>query len=303
MAWRNVIITKHSKLSYSSRMMIVQTIEGIHHIPISDINMVLVDTNQAVITSALISKLNQKQVKILFTDDHRQPVCETVSTLPNNRSGELLETQFYWNDKRKKLLWTKIVASKISNQIQVIEGLGGDADLLRHELDQLELNDHTNREAVVARKYFPMLFDQLQFSRHNDEDPINDALNYGYSILLANVNKKIVSDGYLTYLGIHHHSDNNAFNLGSDLMEPFRPIIDTWISYQSFTELTPKIKYGLVSLLNREILFNGKKTLLTNAISKHVHTCLQYLSNEKNEVKIEVEFINEVSDYAINGHV
>ena len=51
MGWRNVIITQHAKLTYSMNMMIVQTKDGINQIPIDDINLLLVSTSQAVITS------------------------------------------------------------------------------------------------------------------------------------------------------------------------------------------------------------------------------------------------------------
>ncbi|WP_416791565.1 hypothetical protein [Lactobacillus delbrueckii] len=41
MGWRNVIITQHSKLSYSSNMMVVHTKDGVSQIPVSDINMLV----------------------------------------------------------------------------------------------------------------------------------------------------------------------------------------------------------------------------------------------------------------------
>ena len=66
----------------------------------------------------------------------------------------------------------------------------------------------------------------------------------------------------MTQLGIHHHSDENQFNLGSDLMECFRPVVDYWVSGQKFNELTPDIKYGLVDMLNVELNYNGKTMLL-----------------------------------------
>lgn len=66
MGWRSVIITQHAKLTYSMNMMIVQTKDGINQIPISDINLLLVSTSQAVITSALISKLAENQSKIIL---------------------------------------------------------------------------------------------------------------------------------------------------------------------------------------------------------------------------------------------
>ena len=187
------------------------------------------------------------------------------------------------------------------NQINVLSIYGVENVDLITELDKLEVDDITNREAVVARKYFPLLFDN-KFSRR-DFSPVNAALNYGYSILLSNVNREIVSNGYLTYLGIHHHSNDNQFNLGSDLMEPFRPVIDYWLANQNFKELTPDVKFGLVDLLNLEMSFNGKKMLFRNIISEHVHNCLKYLSGEADEIQIEVELKNEVPNNAINGNV
>lgn len=301
MGWRSIIISQHAKMSYSSRAMIVQTMDGINQIPIDDIDLVLVSTTQAVITTALISELAQSQVKVIFTDNSSEPVCETLGYYPNNRDVDLVKKQFNWDEKRKQLLWTKIVASKIMNQINVLKIYGVANDDLIAELDKLEVNDVTNREAVVARKYFPLLFDN-KFNRH-DFSPVNAALNYGYAILLSNVNREIVANGYLTYLGIHHHSNENQFNLGSDLMEPFRPAIDYWLANQKFKELTPDIKFGLVDLLNLELTFNGKQMLLRNIITDHVRNCLKYLSGDIDEIQIEVTFKNEVPNNAINGNV
>ncbi|WP_281165463.1 type II CRISPR-associated endonuclease Cas1 [Liquorilactobacillus sicerae] len=301
MGWRSVIISQHAKMSYSSRAMIVQTMDGINQIPIDDIDLVLISTTQAVITTALISELAQNQVKVIFTDNSSEPVCETVGYYPSNRDVDLVKKQFNWDEKRKELLWTKIVASKIMNQIKVLEIYGLANDDLITELDKLEVNDITNREAVVARKYFPLLFDN-KFNRH-DFSPVNAALNYGYAILLSNVNREIVVNGYLTYLGIHHHSNDNQFNLGSDLMEPFRPVIDYWLANRNFKELTPDIKFGLVDLLNLELTFNGKQMLFRNIITDHVRNCLKYLSGDIDKIQIEVTFKNEVSNNAINGNV
>ena len=115
MGWRSVVVSQHAKMSYSSRNMIVQTMDGINQVPIEDIDLLLVSTTQAVITTTLISELVKSQVKIIFTDDASEPVCETVGYYPNNRNVDLIKKQFKWNAKRQQLLWTKIVASKIIN--------------------------------------------------------------------------------------------------------------------------------------------------------------------------------------------
>lgn len=94
MGWRSVIITQHAKLTYSMNMMIVQTRDGINQIPIEDINLLLVSTTQAVITSALISKLAQNQTKVIFVDEKDNPVTETVDYYPGSRKSSKLVKQF-----------------------------------------------------------------------------------------------------------------------------------------------------------------------------------------------------------------
>ena len=302
MGWRSVIITQHAKLTYSMQMMIVQTRDGINQIPIEDINLLLVSTTQAVITSALISKLAQNQTKVIFVDEKDNPVVETAVYYPGARNMAKLKKQFNWDEHLKEVLWTRIVSQKIKNQIAVLANYHLDKDEVQSELDQLEINDESNREAIAARKYFMLLFDK-NFVRR-DTSAINAALDYGYAILLSSFNREIAMNGYLTYFGIHHCSQENQFNLASDLMEPFRPFVDYWVkAHAKIKELTPDIKYGLVELLSLEIKFNGKKTLLTNAITVYVRECLKFLSGESKKLpEMEMSLTNEVPNNALNDN-
>ena len=303
MGWRSVIITQHAKLTYSMQMMIVQTRDGINQIPIEDINLLLVSTTQAVITSALISKLAQNQTKIIFVDEKGNPIVETAVYYPGTRNMAKLTQQFNWDEHLKEVLWTKIVSQKIKNQIAVLANYHLNKDEVQDELDQLEINDESNREAIAARKYFMLLFDK-DFVRR-DTSAINAALDYGYAILLSSFNREIAMNGYLTYFGIHHCSQENQFNLASDLMEPFRPFVDYWVkAHEKIKELTPDIKYGLVELLSLEIKFNGKKTLLTNAITVYVRECIKFLSGESKKLpEMEMSLTNEVPNNALNDNV
>ena len=284
-------------------MMVVQTRDGINQIPIADINLLLVSTTQAVITSALISKLAENQTKVIFVDEKDEPVVETVGYYPGARNLSKLNIQFNWDLQLKEKLWTKIVDRKITNQIAVLKNYQLEWQNVQDELDQLELNDATNREAIAARKYFMTLFDKTFIRR--DNNAVNGALDYGYAILLASFNREIAVNGYLSYLGIHHHSEENCFNLASDLMEPFRPFVDYWVkAHEKIKQLTPDIKYGLVELLSLEIKYNNKKTILSNAISEYVHDCLCFLSEKTKELpEMEMALTNEVPNDALNDNV
>lgn len=216
------------------------------------------------------------------------------------RSNKVIERQINWNDERKSILWTRIIYSKIQNQISLLKIKGLEYQDLQEELFKLEVNDFSNREAMVARKYFQRLFGN-KFKRR-ESAAINDALNYGYAIILSTVSKEIVAHGYLNELGIHHCSETNDSNLACDFMESFRPFVDYWVSDHEFPELTPDIKYGLVDLVNIEVKYDSKIMLLKNVIQKQVQDYLKFLNGQKVDNK-KVEFISEVSDNALNGHV
>ena len=47
-----------------------------------------------------------------------------------------------------------------------------------------------------------------------------------FTIILSAFTREITSNGYITQLGIFHDNMFNQFNLASDLMEPFRLLVD-----------------------------------------------------------------------------
>lgn len=301
MGWRTIMISQHAKVSLTTGNLVIQTDSDRLHVPVDQVNVLLIQTLQAVITTAAVAALSEEHVKIIFTGRDGQPICETAECYPHLRTAALVTSQVNWPHDRVANLWTRVVAAKMANQIAVADLLGAETQGLRDEVDKLELDDTTNREAVVARQYFPLLFGE-DFSR-SDLVPENAALNYGYSILLSLVDRVIVSRGYLTCFGIHHKNAGNDFNLGSDLMEPFRPIIDYWVAQQKINDLTPDVKFGLIRLFDLEMTYQGKKELFSNVVEKYVGQCLKYLNAEIDQIRIEVEVPDEVSNHAINDYV
>lgn len=112
--------------------------------------------------------------------------------------------------------------------------------------------------------YFNALFGK-SFSRQR-ESPVNAALNYGYSIILSAFNREISALGYTTKLGLFHDNRFNFFNLSSDLMEPFRPLVDRAVISIVFDEFGHDEKMIMVNVLNEEVVFAGKKQTVGNAI-------------------------------------
>lgn len=58
----------------------------------------------------------------------------------------------------------------------------------------------------------------------------------------------------------------NQFNFASDLMEPFRILIDREVVSMAVTEFIQEEKMRLVNVLNQEVVIDGKKQYVNNAI-------------------------------------
>lgn len=129
----------------------------------------------------------------------------------------------------QKRLWQQVVIQKIRNQalcLQLLE-LDGHEELLRM-CKEVQSGDRTHVEAKAAAYYFRCMYG-LGFSRGNDHI-INSALNYGYAIIRGMIARSIICYGLEPSIGIFHHSELNNYNLADDMIEPFRPLVDLYVS-------------------------------------------------------------------------
>ena len=179
----------------------------------------------------------------------------------------------------KTRVWTEIVTEKIRKQKEFLEELScEEANLLEAYLKQIAFGDSTNREGHAAKVYFNALFG-MAFTRGEDS-PCNAALNYGYSIILSAVNREIAINGYVTQMGLFHDNMFNPYNLGSDLMEPFRILVD-----RAVYEMQPQIfeheeKMKLVDILNSEVYMEGRREYVSNAIKIYVRSIFEALEDD-----------------------
>ena len=157
-----------------------------------------------------------------------------VSYYGSHDTSSKIRKQIEWTKDDKDHIWTEIVSEKIKQQALMLQRYQKEeVNMLFEYMEEVEFGDITNREGHAAKVYFNTLFGK-KFTR-TDENPINAALNYGYGIILSIFNREIVSSGYLTQIGLFHDNMFNQFNLSSDLMEPFRPLVD-----QLVVELKPE---------------------------------------------------------------
>ncbi len=279
MSWRTVMITKPSKLDYSMGYLVVRNIEGITKIHLSEISLLIVENTATSVTCALMSKLIDDRIKVIFCDGKRNPQSELTAYYGSHDCSQKLKNQLEWSPTALQQAWTVIVAQKIKNQCEILRVFDlPEYQKLEMYLDELEFYDATNREGMAAKVYFNALFGK-SFSR-NDDTAVNAALNYGYSILLSCFNREIVCSGYLTQLGLFHSNMYNQYNLSCDLMEPFRPIVDCRVKRLNVYSFERTEKLQLIALLNEEFIIGNRTNTLLNAIKVYTKSVFSAIEGE-----------------------
>lgn len=290
MSWRTVVISNRAKLDLKLNHLVVRQAEETIQIYLDEIALLMIESTAVSITTALLSEMIKYKIKIIFCDEKRNPISELVSYYGSFDSSKKIRNQIKWCSETKKLVWTEIVRNKILNQLLLLEKFNFDQkNILLKYLKELELNDATNREGHAAKVYFNTLFGN-EFSRGQD-NIINACLNYGYSILLSTINREIAANGYLTQLGIFHRSETNPFNLGSDLIEPWRVIIDDYVFNNQPEKFDKETKRDLVGLLHNRIKIDNKNQTVLNGIKLYCKSVFDSLEND--DIRLILNFQNE----------
>lgn len=274
MGFRTVIVNSRAKLEFRLNFMIVRG-ENEKHIFIDEINTLIVQSTAVSLTAALLSELIRSGVKVIFCDEKFNPCSELVPYYGAHNTSKRYKIQMQWRDETKDEIWRLIIAQKITNQKNYLQkrGFPAEAELIGSYIPDILPGDTTNREGHSAKVYFNCLM-PCGVSRR-DGGFLNGCLNYGYAVLLSCFNREIVASGYLTQFGIWHDNEFNQFNLSSDLMEPFRTIVDD-VAF-SLPEGDKEFKRKMADILNFQISIDGKTTTLDLAVRTYVRSVLNAL--------------------------
>lgn len=271
-----VVISSRAKLDYQLGYLVVRG-EETTRIHLGEISTLIVESTAVSLTAYLLAELARKKIKVIFCDEKRIPSSELVSYYGCHDTSSKVRRQIQWSQQIKEAVWTEIVTEKIRKQKAVLEQLEKpEAEMLAGYLKEIEWNDATNREGHAAKVYFNALFG-MDFTRTADNN-INAALNYGYTILLSAFSREVVANGYITQLGLFHDNVFNQFNLASDLMEPFRPLVDRMVAGMELQQFETDEKMQLVNVLNQEVQIDGKVQYVNNAVKLYCKSVFDALN-------------------------
>ena len=278
MSWRIVVISKRCKLDLKMGYMVVRS-EETKRIYLDEISMVIIENIAVSITGCLLAELNERKIKVILCDEKRNPASELVSLYGSHDCSLKIKKQIGWTSDIKASVWTEIVSEKIRNQSLLLREVNQSnaAEMLNGYIKEIKFNDATNREGHAAKVYFNALFG-MNFNR-NADNAINAALNYGYSIILSAVNREVVSNGYLTQLGLFHDNMFNQFNLSCDIMEPLRILMDRLVYHENFTMFNSDEKHKVVNILNETRYIDCSKYTFLNAIKIYCKSIFDALND------------------------
>jgi CRISPR-associated protein Cas1 len=232
-------------------------------VPLAELAVVVLSHRAVTCSLAALSGLMRHGASLLVCDEAHLP-CGLM--LPMGINGE--QTRRVLAQARapvplNKRLWKQIVRSKIRAQAAV---------LVEHRqttagLDELAMSvrsgDKENLEGQAAQRYWPILFSDGLFRRRFDAPDQNRLLNYGYAVLRAAVGRAICASGLHPSLGVHHHGRNNPWCLADDLMEPYRPLVDSEVArivgeWGADIALGKDIKQRLIAVLHQRLKHKGE---------------------------------------------
>lgn len=288
MGYRNIFIANTARLSAKNEQLIVNSGE-VFSFPLEDIRCVLIEDTRTTVSTALLAKFAEAGIAVLICNSNHLPTASLQPINSYSRQLKQIKLQINASVPLKKRLWQKIVKSKIINQSKCLELTDNSgADLLENLSEEVKSGDPANIEGRAAAHYFRNLFEK-EFKR-SDDTVLNAMLNYGYAIVRAYICRTICLYGFEPSLGIHHCSELNNFNLADDIIEPFRPLVDLYISKRLNNNETFSTveKTELLKILNTDVRIDNKRYSASNAIELVVQSYSDCLKNGAADIKLPV---------------
>jgi CRISP-associated protein Cas1 len=246
------IATDSQHLSaYRGFLVVSKDREEIGRIPLDDVAAVIIHAHGVTWSTNLVVALAERGALMVLCGSNHAPVAVCMPLDGHHGQNARMRAQWETGKPLAKQLWREVVIGKIRWQAAVLESRGVPADAFEMLARRVRSGDPDNVEAQAARRYWPLLMGE-DFRRDRAAGGVNGLLNYGYTILRSLLARSVVAAGLHPSVGIHHANRGNAFALADDLIEPFRPLVDTMavlLKARGCLEVTPEAKRAFAGLI------------------------------------------------------
>lgn len=274
---RTLLITKDSSLRLRYGQLLIEETgpDGslLHTVPVEDIGFLLLEHASLNITHALLQALMDNNVAVISCDKRHLPYGLMLPLYQHHAFTERFHMQVKASQPLRKQLWQQTVRAKIRNQAMLLRANGKENALLNYLAGSVKSGDAENHEGRAAAYYWRELLDDAEFVRRREGDMPNPLFNYAYAVLLAVIARALISSGLHPAFGIHHRNKYNPWCLASDIMEPYRPLVDrlvlrTMAMHPKAEALNPEIKRQLLQVPAMDVWIDEQRSPLMIAAQR-----------------------------------
>ena len=263
--------------------------EKLDQIPTEDVGVLVVDSRTSTYTHRSLIELAEHGATTVLCGTNHLPKAIIIPCAANSLQAERVSAQVNVTLPTKKRLWKQLVTAKIHHQAENLPKESRQREYLSLLTQRVRSGDPDNLEAQAAQIYWRCWLEDRPFKRCRYGRPPNDLLNYGYTVLRAAVARAIAGAGLHNSLGIHHKNQYDNFCLASDLMEPFRPLVDhivrqLWLGGKK--EIDKETKTAILRLLTEPTSFKDGPSPLFVELQKMTASLVRCYSGECRTLKI-----------------
>lgn len=289
MVWRSVMISHPAKLRREHYSLAIEQ-EETAFVPFEDIAVIVLNHREITLTHPVLSACAEYGIGLFATGQNHQPSGVFLPFLPHSRTTRMMRKQLGVAKPTAKQAWTCVVRRKIENQAACLRLAGKKGiDRLDSYARRVRSGDPENMEAQAAAFYFTQLYGK-DFHRA-EARWTNSALDYGYAVLRGAIARGLVAHGLHPTVGLFHDSEQNAFNLADDLIEPFRPLVDLHVvKHAAMTagDLIPADKAALVALLNADVSMPQGRMSVLSAIEYATESLVRVYEDDSKELDLPI---------------
>ena len=287
MGWRSILISRPAKLRREHFSLAIEQ-EQTAFVPFEDIAVIVLNHREINLTHPVLSACAEYGIGLYATGDNHQPSGVFLPFLQHSRTNRLLRKQLEINRPLAKQAWANIVRRKIENQSACLKHTSSQGvDRLDSYARRIRSGDPDNLEGQAAAFYFTQLFGP-GFNRA-EERWVNAALDYGYAVMRGAIARGLVAHGLHPTIGLFHDSEQNAFNLADDLIEPFRPVVDLHVRKHTPIvdgNLAPEDKAALVALLNIDVGMPQGRMSVLSAVEYAIESLVRLFESDDSTLEL-----------------
>jgi len=218
-------------LNVKDRQLVIRR-EGVMDIstPLDELGVLVIAHPRVQMTQSVLAEMANTGGTVVVCDSKYLPAAMMLPLQAHFVQTERYAIQAQLGQPVRKRLWQQIVQAKLRAQGRLLKELNGADGGISAMATRVKSGDPENLEAQAARRYWPLIFGDAKFRRGSEGPDQNNHLNYGYMVLRAVCARAICAAGLHPSMGLRHHNRYDVFCLASDMMEPFRPLVDRLVA-------------------------------------------------------------------------